>query len=675
MALAKLGMEYVNEQTGFYAGNGIVRFIEHLGDGTKAEFTLENVFPFTSIADIKRMIWIHEEVQGAVSYTPKFVFMAYQKGELYSPVEFYWPKNTGLPEAFEDPLVAEFVPNPNLVDAEGNRRTFSPHLNLSLTLEDSLRSNAININEVIIHIWRLNQILQEDPSQVTASLFAGFIRLYFPLLDDIEILDDAMSNEADEASESYAACQVYVGDRQQQLMHLQDTFKGHNGLNLISCRSIESLHVKIPKILPLPESLEILFFELKLSSALPYLRYFSDTPDQEPIMRYLKDVYLPPNILSNWLKELPETKNKVIVGKVLIRGSKIPLGSAFDIAFLSDNTNTAKLETTRKDSPYPGHTVEEGLLELRGFIENNTFNHEFEPLELSYLHGRFNWKHPNPTSPKPSIAELKRRIEKYSHLFDIEPTDPAEPSALKLRYRAVSNYESENEIFRYISRLLALKVTEKDVRKAETTEYVITELGKRFGRGRDQAQTDYLAYLERSGQFKAAVQGGGDDAVPAYHDGVFVSLRNTHPEYEIEVANVQEKTSCSRIFTTLVVMLLEGTEVIEGPKLETGSAIVAEAKTAARQAADAFFQEKLGGVDQYSCGFAWVEIHGIKGNTKMGKALKAAGVKQNYTRAFSIWNPSEHNCQNIDTKEAGAEAAQKVFEKYGFCAYAGSRLD
>jgi hypothetical protein len=31
--------------------------------------------------------------------------------------------------------------------------------------------------------------------------------------------------------------------------------------------------------------------------------------------------------------------------------------------------------------------------------------------------------------------------------------------------------------------------------------------------------------------------------------------------------------------------------------------------------------------------------------------------------------------QNIDTLEAGAEAAAKVFEKYGFRAYAGSRLD
>jgi hypothetical protein len=109
--------------------------------------------------------------------------------------------------------------------------------------------------------------------------------------------------------------------------------------------------------------------------------------------------------------------------------------------------------------------------------------------------------------------------------------------------------------------------------------------------------------------------------------------------------------------------------------VEQVKAILAEAKTEARKAADEFFQEKLGGQDQYACGFAWVNFCGVKGNTKLGKVLKAAGIRQDYSKAFSIWNPSEHNCQNIDTKEAGAYAAAKVFEKYGFTAYAGSRLD
>ncbi len=107
------------------------------------------------------------------------------------------------------------------------------------------------------------------------------------------------------------------------------------------------------------------------------------------------------------------------------------------------------------------------------------------------------------------------------------------------------------------------------------------------------------------------------------------------------------------------------------------NSIIAEARQEAAKAANQFFQEKLGGQDQYACGFAWVDISKVKGNTKLGKMFKAAGVEQSYSRhkAFSIWNPSGHKCQNVDTKEAGAYAAAQVFKKYGFEAYAGSRLD
>jgi hypothetical protein len=103
--------------------------------------------------------------------------------------------------------------------------------------------------------------------------------------------------------------------------------------------------------------------------------------------------------------------------------------------------------------------------------------------------------------------------------------------------------------------------------------------------------------------------------------------------------------------------------------------IVAKAKKAAYEAAGDYFVEKLDGKDTYPCGFAWVNIHGVKGNTKLGRNMKAAGIEQDYTKAFQIWNPASINVQNIDVKEAGANAAAKVFESFGFKAYAGSRLD
>ena len=103
--------------------------------------------------------------------------------------------------------------------------------------------------------------------------------------------------------------------------------------------------------------------------------------------------------------------------------------------------------------------------------------------------------------------------------------------------------------------------------------------------------------------------------------------------------------------------------------------IVAEARDAAHQAATNYFHTVLRGQDQYACGFAWVDICGVKGNTKLGRMLKAAGVRQDYTKAFQIWNPSGLYVQNVDTLEAGARAAAEVFQLAGFEAYAGSRLD
>ena len=109
--------------------------------------------------------------------------------------------------------------------------------------------------------------------------------------------------------------------------------------------------------------------------------------------------------------------------------------------------------------------------------------------------------------------------------------------------------------------------------------------------------------------------------------------------------------------------------------------IKTEIQTAAFKAADKFFHEKLGGQDQYACGFAWVTVYPKhKGNTRDGKIerkiLENLGLRKDWTgKAYQLWNPSKYGCQNVDTLEEGARAAADVLKHYGFKAYAGSRLD
>jgi len=104
-------------------------------------------------------------------------------------------------------------------------------------------------------------------------------------------------------------------------------------------------------------------------------------------------------------------------------------------------------------------------------------------------------------------------------------------------------------------------------------------------------------------------------------------------------------------------------------------------RAAAFRAADTFFQTRMGGRDAGACGFAWVTVYPVhKGNTRDGKAerkiLEQLGMRKDWTgRGYELWNPAGYGCQNIDTLEAGADAAAQVLKGYGLAAYSGSRLD
>ena len=96
-----------------------------------------------------------------------------------------------------------------------------------------------------------------------------------------------------------------------------------------------------------------------------------------------------------------------------------------------------------------------------------------------------------------------------------------------------------------------------------------------------------------------------------------------------------------------------------------------QARTACKQTLAA-----MGG-DRGPCGFAWVNVWGVRSNSKLGKALQAAGFRKDYTGSLQLWNPSKFPTQSLNILEAGAEAyAQVLRDKLGLeKVYAGSRMD
>jgi hypothetical protein len=101
---------------------------------------------------------------------------------------------------------------------------------------------------------------------------------------------------------------------------------------------------------------------------------------------------------------------------------------------------------------------------------------------------------------------------------------------------------------------------------------------------------------------------------------------------------------------------------------------VLEAKGIAHTASVEMYN-KIGG-DRFACGFAWVDVYVDRTNSAQAKELIRAGFRKDYKpKCLSMWNPGDVNVQNIDIKEAGADAMAEYLRALGLTAYSGSRLD
>ena len=107
---------------------------------------------------------------------------------------------------------------------------------------------------------------------------------------------------------------------------------------------------------------------------------------------------------------------------------------------------------------------------------------------------------------------------------------------------------------------------------------------------------------------------------------------------------------------------------------------VIKAKEQANLAQQEYYNQKMSGREWGCCGFAWA-VAQVKGNTKMGKALLAAGFTKNYGGGLQVWMPGRIGTQNIDCNYAGAKKFAEVLKAellksdLSIEVYADSRVD
>jgi hypothetical protein len=578
--------------------------------------SLSDVYPFTSVTDLKRMLWIQRG--GDPRWSPERVFLGVRSAGGIRPLEFHWPTSVmGGPDVVDlpYPTAATRAPSAGLVDAAGNRLPVGPTMIGSLILEAALSPEIIagaGTLPTIEAISLASLAADLTAETLTSALFAGFFQLYYPWLTaPAQVLDAASTTMTSALRDAYAACLPYIEDRTGRISVVQRALSARVGGASVAMTTMVRLRWVLPPPAARPTSLEKTFYSLRAGPVIPFLRFFPSAgagAGSAPLLKLgLKEDGSPiiddARVFAQYINQpAPNTKSAVILARVPMRSAHVERGAAFVLHMFEDGTVDISLEVPQRGATYIAVVAADAQRLLREVLVSIGFSADTVPI-LRDLHATYKWTHPDPRRAAPlSAARLKARVEALTPFLDPIPVVAETAALAAFQWRAVSNYESESAQFAYITQMV-LRPSASTTGGAgtgapgpepegiEALQQFIGELSDRFGLTREAANTVLERWLERRGAAVAPAPGisAGIHAVPRHSTGASVSVSGTHPEYFLEIQGVDSMEELQRLLSVMGVLLGAATTDLTirrpAPAVEAVGAAVGMADMATVEAA------------------------------------------------------------------------------------------
>lgn len=544
------------------------------GGGADETITLGDVYPFTSVNDLKRMLWYQKG--GDPRWAPERVFLGVRSpsGTGYRPIEFHWPAaaTAGGVDLLDPVPTANRTPSAALVDETGNRLPVTPTMIGSLILETALSpeiiANAGALPEVTAIALAALQPPTGEPEALTAALYGGFYQLYFPWLTaPAQVLDAAATAPTAQDREAYGATIPYLEDRAGRIAIVQRALATRAGGSVATMTTVVRMRWTLPSPAAKPESLEKTFYSLRASAAIPFLRYFPIGGKGAPLLKLALKADGSPvldndKVIAQYLSQAaPVMKSAVILARAPFASDHTERGAAFTVFMFEDGTVDITLEVPQRGMKYIAAVATDAQRLLRELLTELGFAPTVDP-HLRDLHATYRWVHPNPRKSAPlSTARLQSRVAALTPFLESAPTS-AVPDATtgqaalaSFKWRAVSNYESESAQFEFITQLVLAGGGEEE--GDEALAQYITALTERFSLTPEAAAATLERWTERRKRAVAPAVGplAGTLAVPAHNTGTFVTVGGTHPEYTIEVQGAESFEELQRILSVVGVLL------------------------------------------------------------------------------------------------------------------------
>lgn len=525
--------------------------------------TLPVVYPFMTIRDVKSMLY------GAMrsnDWLPSYVFLGRQyeftdtpdmnTNYLGSDALFY-----DLEEVEAKDYIVLYSPirvcnskyraDKRFVDAFGEKIQTGEDEQDRLTLEDLFVSEQ---EYPIMDAFCLADLLRyfglTEEQIPSAKDWNGRFRMYFPAL----------------TLETLIQTPNVIAAAQRRQAYIQAIMNMLNGINSALQADEPTVNMTVKNVMALrlllvndeaidDFHLDQFFFETPVNERRPFIRFLPT--NDEPITKIHVQGIIPiptvadPNLLLDWKDEVsPASESDYLFMKVTtrdIREGGLPLYSTLRI--YDDSTADIIVLPTKQH----GDGLEP-LTELRDYdtvVSDATRATYLENAEQRLGEVSLTLNLALEKGDKRLTREvLLERTRAFSYFFTEIPSYTAVKPIVMLKYRAVSNYRTQNNIFTFFKQ----HETESILKGKMTAAELMDKAAVEFNITLEEARNFYKQFLEAADEFTLAVPELGT-FIEKNAPGVDIGIFGAHPIYTVQIYRCDSLEQLQRIYTILSLFL------------------------------------------------------------------------------------------------------------------------
>lgn len=537
-------------------------------------FSVTGITPYFTMEDLHRVIWLQS---GKKQDTyPKYSYLSFESEDGLQSAMYTYKDGSEetnviqLPEPVE--VIREGVYLELFADEEGNILPIHPLPRGRVTLQ------MIFGNEYpVFHVYPFKYLysLYTGVKPISVPDWNGLFNPYFPDLKPTDTGDFNQEDIKDAIStETYIRAKLDQAKVVESVLEASLSEEKLQELNTTGVRQLIFQWADKQDI-SMNEGVDSIFFSAEVNEMRPFLRLLM--PNTTPMTKlYQPDPLKPPMIhdavlLNTWVSEpVPISDESFLIAKIPLRGEEYGLPPIYGTLRLMDDMTAdftiqppkdLRILDVRRDLHELSEKLYNSLGDIMPFINSVKLAKANLNIEIKFE-----------GLPRRDIRTVvASRLEKLSTIFQriTPPKDDVKPF-LSLRYKAVSNFTTEDKISSYLTYVFS-----RQSFQTENQKRYVEDLAEEFNISEREA-TDYLVkYFQKSIEISTA-DDDGKDFIVLNNPGIDISLFNQSASiFILQMFNIRavDISDIERV-TTIIQLAFFGTDdawedALESVKLES----------------------------------------------------------------------------------------------------------